>query len=395
MAGSLYRPLEAGLVALKLGLTSFGGPIAHIGYFRREYVERKGWLTDEAFGELTALCQFLPGPASSQLGIAIGIRRAGMLGGIAAWLGFTLPSALLLVFFAIAMNGHDYTDAGWLHGLKLAAVAVVAQAVWSMGRTLAPDRPRIAMAVATASIALLWPGALGQIVPLLLCGIVGAYLLQPGAASKTESFHSGMKSWTATLCLILFVLLLIALPLLAAWHDNVRLQLADIGYRAGSLVFGGGHVVLPMLHEETTGLGLVSDQQFLAGYGATQAVPGPLFTFSAYIGAVSASGTEGLLRAAIMLVSIFLPSYLIVAGVLPYWTRLSAHRRTRAFVGGVNAAVVGLLLAALYSPVFSSTVATATDFVIVLIGFVLLANWRCPPWLIVLLAAVIGWIVYS
>ncbi|MBO9597739.1 MAG: chromate efflux transporter [Cohnella sp.] len=396
MAGSLYRPLEAGLTALKLGLTSFGGPVAHIGYFRREFVDRKGWLSNESFAELTALCQFLPGPASSQLGIAVGIRRAGILGGIAAWLGFTLPSALLLILFALSLNNNGFADAGWLHGLKLAAVAVVAQAVWSMGRTLTPDRTRFTMAALTASVALAWPGALGQIVPLILCGIVGAYFIQPNPL--TDEHHSpdtGMKSTPAVICLLLFVVLLAALPLLASWHPNIMVQLADIGYRAGSLVFGGGHVVLPMLHEEMVPQGIVSEQQFLAGYGAAQAVPGPLFTFSAYLGAVSAPGGEGVLRAVVMLLFIFLPSFLLVAGVLPFWSKLRGHLRTRAAVAGVNAAVVGVLLAALYTPVFTSTVEGATDFTFVVIGFVMLASWRCPPWLIVLLAALCGWIVYS
>ncbi len=396
MARSLYRPLEAGLTALKLGLTSFGGPVAHIGYFRREFVDRKGWLSNESFAELTALCQFLPGPASSQLGIAVGIRRAGFLGGIAAWLGFTIPSALLLVLFALSMNNNAFADAGWLHGLKLAAVAVVAQAVWSMGRTLTPDRTRISMAALTAVIALWWPGALGQIVPLILCGIVGAYFIQPNPiADEPHSPDTGMKSTPAVICLLLFVVLLGALPVLASWHPNIMVQLADIGYRAGSLVFGGGHVVLPMLHEEMVPQGIVSEQQFMAGYGAAQAVPGPLFTFSAYLGAVSAPGGEGVLRAVVMLLFIFLPSFLLVAGVLPFWSKLRGHLRTRAAVAGVNAAVVGVLLAALYTPVFTSTVEGATDFTFVIIGFVLLSSWRCPPWLIVLLAAVCGWIVYS
>lgn len=396
MARSLYRPLEAGLIALKLGLTSFGGPIAHIGYFRREYVARKGWLTDEDFAELTALCQFLPGPASSQLGIAIGIRRAGIPGGLAAWLGFTLPSAILLILFALSMNNNDFADAGWLHGLKLAAVAVVAQAVWSMGRALAPDRPRMTMAVFTAGIALLWPGSLGQILPLVICGIIGAYFIKPNAIeAKPSSLDSGVKPLLAACCLVLFAVLLVVLPLLASWHPNVNLRLADIGYRAGSLVFGGGHVVLPMLHAATVPLGFATEQQFLAGYGAAQAVPGPLFTFSAFIGAISAPGAEGVARAFVMLTFIFLPSFLLVAGALPFWNRLRSHSRTRAAVAGVNAAVVGILLAALYSPVFTSSVIEAKDFVFVLIGFVLLTSWRCPPWLVVLLAAVCGWIAYS
>lgn len=395
MAGSIHRSLEAGLAALKLGLTSFGGPIAHIGYFRREYVMRRGWLTDDTFAELTALCQFLPGPASSQLGIAIGVRRAGLLGGLFAWLGFTIPSAIILILFALAMNGTDYADAGWLHGLKLAAVAVVAQAVWSMGRSLAPDRPRIAIAALTACVALVWPGALGQLLPLLLSGIAGVFLLRPRLEESSESIHSGIRKRTAVLSLALFATLLALLPMLAAWHADAKLELADIGYRAGSLVFGGGHVVLPMLHEATVPAGIVTEQQFLAGYGAAQAVPGPLFTFAAYIGAVSAPGAEGIARAAILLLFIFLPSFLLVAGVLPFWSSLRAHASTRAAVAGVNAAVVGILLAALYSPVFASTVKSTTDFAFVLLGFVLLSSWRCPPWVIVVLSAVFGWIVYS
>ncbi len=395
MARTIYRPLEAGLAALKLGLTSFGGPIAHIGYFRREYVARRRWLSDESFAELTALCQFLPGPASSQLGIAIGIRRAGMLGGLAAWIGFTLPSAALLILFALAMHGGEYADAGWLHGLKLAAVAVVAQAVWSMGRSLTPDRTRLTLAVLTAAIALGWPGPLGQIGPLAACGVFGALRLKPALAGPAEPLDRSVKKGPAALCLIAFALLLFLLPALASWHPNVKLQLADIGYRAGSLVFGGGHVVLPMLHESTVGPGYVSEQQFLAGYGAAQAVPGPLFTFAGYIGAASASGAEGVARAVVMLAAIFLPSFLLVAGAMPYWARIRAHAGTRAALAGVNAGVVGILLAALYSPVWTTAVFTPTDFIFVLISFVLLTSWRCPAWAIVLLAAGAGWIVYS
>lgn len=395
MDKSRYRSLEVGWTALKLGLTSFGGPIAHIGYFREQYVKRKKWLTDDAFADLTALCQFLPGPASSQLGIAIGIQRAGLLGGLLAWLGFTLPSALLLIAFAYGMQGSDFGNAGWLQGLKLAAVAIVAQAVWSMSRTLTPDRPRILMAAFTASFALLAPGTMGQLIPLSLCGIAGAYMLKPLPVESSVSNERSVNWGVAWLCLVIFASLLVILPLIAASQSNPLLQLADIGYRAGSLVFGGGHVVLPMLHENIISAGLVNDQQFMAGYGATQAVPGPLFTFAAFLGAVSASGMEGIIRAVVILVFIFLPSFLLVAGVLPFWSQLRTHPVARGVLSGVNASVVGILLAALYDPVWTSTVRDQMDFVFVLIGFLLIVIWRCPPWLLVSTAAVGGWILLT
>lgn len=395
MKNSRYGWLEVGWTALKLGLTSFGGPIAHIGYFRKEYVERKRWLSEEVFGHFAALCQFLPGPASSQLGIAIGIQRAGLLGGVAAWLGFTLPSAVLMVVFAAVMQGQWLADAGWLQGLKLAAVSVVAQAVWSMARSLTPDRARVAMMVFTTGFTLLWPGALGQILPLIICGIIGWKFVKPEAGNPPAVLQPRVHSLTAITCLILFTLLLIALPLIAFTVKHPLLQLTDIGYRAGSLVFGGGHVVLPMLEEETVPSGLVSEQQFLAGYGAAQALPGPLFTFSAYIGAVSAEGVEGVVRAATMLVAIFLPSFLLVTGALPYWEKLRTRAGTRAMLAGINASVVGLLLAALYDPVWTGTVHNSIDFVFVLIGFISLAFWRCPPWLLVIAAVAGGWMAYT
>ncbi|WP_373231510.1 chromate efflux transporter [Cohnella sp.] len=395
MGNNLYRSLEVGWTALKLGLTSFGGPIAHIGYFREQYVMRKKWLSDDAFGDLTALCQFLPGPASSQLGIAIGIKRAGLLGGLLAWLGFTLPSALLLVAFAFGMQGSGFVDTGWLQGLKLAAVAVVAQAVWSMSRTLTPDRPRILMAAFTASFALLIPGTIGQLAPIILCGIAGAWMVKPMPVAPSVGEQKEVRWLIAWLSLIIFASLLVILPLIAASQSNPLFQLADIGYRAGSLVFGGGHVVLPMLHENMISTGLVNDQQFMAGYGAAQAVPGPLFTFAAYIGAVSASGMEGIIRAAVILGFIFLPSFLLVVGVMPFWSKLRTHRVTRAVLAGVNASVVGILLAALYDPVWTSTVKDKMDFVFVLIGFLLIVIWRCPPWLLVMTAAAGGWILLT
>jgi len=395
MSNSRLRWLDVGYTALKLGLTSFGGPVAHIGYFREQYVVRKKWLSEEAFGDLTALCQFLPGPASSQLGIAIGIQRAGWLGGISAWLGFTLPSALMLVAFAYGMQGGALADAGWIHGLKLAAVAIVAQAVWSMAQTLTPDKPRILLAAFTASVVLMVSGTMGQIAPIVLCGVIGAFVIKPQPVKPLSDQQPKIKGTAALLYLSLFALLLILLPILSAWHHHPMFELADIGYRAGSLVFGGGHVVLPMLHDDMVSAGFLNEQQFLAGYGATQAVPGPLFTFAAYLGAVSAPGTEGIIRATILLCFIFLPSFLLVAGIMPIWAKLRMHRRTRAVLSGVNASVVGLLLAALYDPVWTSAVHDKLDFIFVGIGFMMVVIWRCPPWLLVLSAAVFGWLLHA
>jgi chromate transporter len=390
------RGLQVGWTALQLGLTSFGGPVAHIGYFRQAYVVRKRWLTDEEFGDLTALCQFLPGPASSQLGIAIGIQRAGMFGGLLAWLGFTLPSALLLIAFAIFMqNGEGIADYGWMQGLKLAAVAVVAQAVWSMSKSLTPDRPRIAIAAFAAGFVLLVPGVWGQIIPIIVCAIVGLSLFRSQAMDIPAVSIPKSKWIPSVLLLGLFVILLSVLPIWAVVNANPLVTLADIGYRAGALVFGGGHVVLPMLHDSIVGSGLVTEEQFMAGYGATQAVPGPLFTFASYLGAVSATGTEGILRAFILLISIFLPSFLLVGGVMPLWSSLRSNRSARAMLSGVNAAVVGILLAALYDPVWTSAVHDKQDFVVALIGFLLLVIWRCPPWLLVSLSAIGGWILLS
>ncbi|MFC5403678.1 chromate efflux transporter [Cohnella soli] len=404
MAQKRKRLSVVGLTALRLGLTSFGGPVAHIGYFRQMYVTRKKWISDEQFADLTALCQFLPGPASSQLGMAIGIGRAGLLGGIVAWLGFTLPSALLLTLFAFLSRHGAIADAGWVRGLNLAAVAVVAQAVWSMGRTLAPDKPRIAMVAASAAFAISVPGALGQLAPIALCGIAGVLFLKPRGEAmpltperqeRSEARPANRRTATgAVVCLVLFAALLAALPALAAAWPHASARLADIGYRAGSLVFGGGHVVLPMLHDEIVGGGFTDERSFLAGYGAAQAVPGPLFTFAAYLGAASATGTESIFRAILLLISIFLPSFLLVAGVLPFWSRLREFRTTRAALSGVNASVVGILLAALYDPVWIGTIHNETELIAAGVGFLAIAVWGCPPWLLAVAAAVTGLLIY-
>lgn len=386
------------MTALKLGLTSFGGPVAHVGYFRQEYVMRKKWLDDRTFADLTALCQFLPGPASSQLGMAIGMRRAGIVGALAGWLGFTLPSALLMALFAIWLGaaGADVGDAGWLHGLKLVAVAVVAQAVWSMGRTLAPDRPRAALAFSAACWAVLVPGPAGQLVPLVLCALAGLALLKPVVAEEEKPSpdeRQPLKRRTALALFAVFLALLALLPAAARQYpDSTALALADSHYRAGSLVFGGGHVVLPMLEGEIVDRGVsgITADTMMAGYGAVQAMPGPLFSIAAFIGGVSAPGWNGALLAALALTAIFIPSFLLLAGAMPFWNALRGDRRVRGALNGVNAGVVGLLLAALYDPVWTGTVRTATDFAFVLGVFAFLHFWKQPPWLAVALSALIG-----
>lgn len=375
-------------VALRLGLTSFGGPIAHLGYFHEEYVRRRQWLDERSYADLVALCQFLPGPASSQVGMAIGIARAGLPGALAAWLGFTLPSALALTLFALGLGAlGDPGNAGWLHGLKLAAVAVVIQAIWSMARALCPDRARASLAILAAVVTLAWPGAAAQVATIAIAGIIGWSTLRsaPGNAGAAPThFPVGKRAALCALALCFFLLLV--LPIARQFNADETLALIDSFYRAGSLVFGGGHVVLPLLQAEVVRPGWLDDQQFIAGYGAAQAVPGPLFTFSAYLGAVIA-GWRGALLA---LIAIFLPSFLLIVGALPFWQRLRGMASIQAALAGVNAAVVGLLLAALYHPIWTGAIFNAVDFSIALIAFGLLSFWRWPPWLIVALAAAAG-----
>ncbi|HZG78356.1 MAG TPA: chromate efflux transporter [Paenibacillus sp.] len=387
--------LQSFATALKLGLLSFGGPTAHIGYFREEYVNRKRWLDDRSFADLVALCQLLPGPASSQVGIAIGWQRAGWLGSIAAWLGFTLPSAALLAAFAWASAAvPGAADAGWLRGLELAAVAIVASAVLGMGRTLAPDRPRASIAVATAAAVLLLPHAWAQVAAIALAGAVGFALRRgatPDAADAAPpAAPRGRFGAVALLCV--FAALLLGLPLAreAGWLPPL-LSLFESFYRAGSLVFGGGHVVLPLLEREVVPNGWVSAESFAAGYAATQAMPGPLFTFAAYLGAAS----HGWAGAAVAIVAIFLPGYLLVIGALPFWQRLRRIAGVAHAVYGINAAVVGLLLAALYDPLFTGAVTSPLDFALAAAFYALLAYWKLPPWALVLVAALAGAAVYG
>jgi chromate transporter len=379
-------------VSTRLGLTSFGGPIAHLGYFHEEYVRRRKWIDEQSYADLVALCQFLPGPASSQVGIAIGISRAHLLGGVAAWLGFTLPSALALVAFAFGISAFaDAADTGWLHGLKIVAVAVVAQAVWGMARSLCPDRERATIAILASTVTLTWPSAIGQLSSIAIAGLIGLVLFWE---EKISSAHSpmrfpigkktGLGAWT------IFFSLLIGLPLIRQMASSHALDVFDSFFRVGSLVFGGGHVVLPLLQTEVVGPGWVTNEQFVAGYGATQAVPGPLFTFSAYLGAVMGPEPNGWTGACLALVAIFLPSFLLVTGALPFWDMLRSVPSFQSALKGINASVVGLLLTALYEPVWVSAIQTPADFGLGLVAFGLLMFWKSPPWLVVVLTAIGG-----
>ena len=382
--------LEIFAVATRLGLTSFGGPVAHLGYFREEYVVRRRWLDEATYADLVALCQFLPGPASSQVGIAIGITRGGLLGGLAAWLGFTLPSAIALVLFAYGLRGLGAADAGWLHGLKVAAVAVVALAVWGMARSLASDRARATIAIVSAFCALLWPTGVGQVAIIAAAALVGLWLLPTSAAPPTAVRLVPVSRTLGGAALVVFFGLLIALPIARQITGSQALALFDSFFRVGSLVFGGGHVVLPLLQAEVVPPGWVTSEAFVAGYGAAQAVPGPLFTFAAYLGAVMGPPPTGLVGAAIALVAIFLPSFFMIVGALPFWDTLRGRSSFQSALRGINAAVVGLLLAALYQPVWTSAIHGPADVGLALAALGLLAFWKAPAWLVVVLAAAAG-----
>ena len=376
------------LVFLKLGLTSFGGPVAHLGYFRSEFVERRGWLDEAAYAELVALAQFLPGPSSSQVGMSIGLLRGGIAGMFAAWFAFTMPSVLLLILFALAA-GH--LAAGVIQGLMLVAVAVVAQAVMQMARALTPDGPRIAIAVAACALLLFFPVALAQIAVLVAGGLLGWLVLaSPPPLILYPALAVPVSRRMGTVLIILFFVLLGLLPLLAA-HGGEALRLADSFYRAGALVFGGGHVVLPLLEADLVPQGLIARETFFAGYGAAQAMPGPLFSFAAFVGFAGVGG--GLGHAALCLVAMFGSSFLLVPGVLPFWVRLSTFTSMRAAVMGLNAAVVGLLGAALITPVFTSTVRDGVDLAVVAAVFAVLLWGRVPVWLVVLAAGAVGFIL--
>jgi chromate transporter len=379
-------------VALRLGLTSFGGPIAHLGYFREEYVERRKWLDEESYADVVALSQSLPGPASSKVGIIIGTIRAGLPGGLMAWLGFTLPSALALILFAYGVQQFTTSDAGWLHGLKIAAVAVVAQAVWGMSRNLAPDRERATIAIIAAIVALAFPTVVTQVLTIVVAGIVGWRLL-PVTVFQGERMplSARVRPWVGITALALFFSLLFGLPLLRQVVEAGQvLAIVDSFYRAGSLVFGGGHVVLPLLQSEVVTPGWVTNEAFLAGYGAAQAVPGPLFTFSAYLGTVMGPQPNGALGGLLALGAIFLPAFLLALGPLPFWDILRKIPAFQLVLRGINAAVVGILLAALYDPVWTSAIFAPEDFALAAGALALLVIWKWPPWLVVILSALGG-----
>jgi len=383
--------LEIFFIFLKLGLTSFGGPIAHLGYFHDEFVNRRKWFDENSYADLVALCQFLPGPASSQVGIAIGLSRAGVIGGIAAWLGFTVPSAILMISFAIGVVQFSLnTTHGWIHGLKIVAVAVVAQAIYVMGRKLSLGFKRGAITVIGAAAAIYDPTTIGQISVIGMGAIAGWIFLKDSEPLSAVPMKSGLSRRVGAVCLISFFALMMILPSLVGKSENQSVRLFDSFYRVGSLVFGGGHVVLPLLKAEVVNPGWVSDDAFLAGYGAAQALPGPLFVFSAYLGAVSKVPPFGVAGAVICLLAIFLPSFLLIFGALPFWEKIRQFNGMRAALQGINAAVVGLLIAAFYDPVWTSSILSKKDFSLAVFAFLLLVIWRRPSWQVVLLGAVIG-----
>jgi chromate transporter len=390
-AGSTFEVFRA---FLRLGLTSFGGPVAHLGYFRGEFVERRNWLDEAHYLDIVALCQFLPGPASSQTGIAIGILRAGLPGALAAWIGFSGPSALAMILFGYGVGRlGNMAHVPWLHGLKIVAVAVVAQAVWGMARNLCPDKADslkiwATIAVGAALLALGVASAVGQVGAIVAGGVIGWRRLPAAAVREAAPLAVQIARPLAILALVLFFALLFGLPTLAAASGSHLAALIGSFYRSGALVFGGGHVVLPLLQQSVVPQGWLGNDTFLAGYGAAQAVPGPLFTFAAYLGTVMRPSPNGWAGGLICLSAIYLPSFLLLIGVLPFWDALRRRQSVRAALTGINAAVVGLLLAALYRPVWTSAIFGPADFALGIAAFLLLVMWRVPPWLVVILGAI-------
>ncbi|OAS88335.1 MULTISPECIES: chromate transporter [Metabacillus] len=386
---TLKTLFEILIVSSRLGFTSFGGPIAHLGYFHEEYIRRRKWMDEKSYADLVALCQFLPGPASSQVGIGIGVMRAGVLGGIISFIGFTLPSVLALIIFALVLQGFNISDAGWLHGLKLVAVAVVAHAILGMSQKLTPDLKRKAIALFALVATLLWQTAYIQVAVILIAAIIGFSLYKHHKSEEESTISFPVSRRFAIICLILFFGLLILLPILSEMTSVSWIAMFDSFYRSGALVFGGGHVVLPLLEREFVPTGWLSEEAFLTGYGATQAVPGPLFTFAAYIGAVINGWQGGLLAT----LAIFLPAFLLILGTLPFWTILSKNPAMKGALMGVNAAVVGILIAAFYHPIWTSSILDPIDFAFAAILFSMLVFWKLPPWVIVASGAVGGWLL--
>lgn len=388
------NPWSVFLIFLRLGLTSFGGPAAHLGYFREEFVTRRHWLSERSYADLVALCQFLPGPASSQVGMALGLSRSGYAGALAAWAGFTLPSAFVLILFALGISSDGHVlPSGALHGLKVVAVAVVAQAVWGMAGNLCTGVLRVTIMAMAACAVLLVPSVWAQGGVIVVAGVAGLLLIKPAQDSVHDPLPITVSRRTGVVWLTLFFALLVGLPVLAQAMANPITALIDAFYRAGALVFGGGHVVLPLLQAQVVPSGWVSNDAFLAGYGATQAMPGPLFTFAAFLGASMATAPSGWLGGMVCLLAIFVPSFLLVAGALPFWEALRHSMRTQAALAGVNAAVVGILLAALYQPVWTSAIEQPQDFGMALVALVALMFWKLPPWFVVLATGVAGWLL--
>jgi chromate transporter len=386
---TLKTLLEILIVSTRLGFTSFGGPIAHLGYFHEEYIRRRKWMDEKSYADLVALCQFLPGPASSQVGIGIGVMRAGVLGGIISFIGFTLPSVLALIVFALVLQGLNIGDAGWLHGLKLVAVAVVAHAILGMAQKLTPDLKRKAIALFALVATLLWQTTYIQVAVILIAAVIGFSLYKQHKSEDESAISFPISRRFATICLTLFFGLLILLPILREMTSVSWIAMFDSFYRSGALVFGGGHVVLPLLEREFVPTGWLSEEAFLTGYGAAQAVPGPLFTFAAYIGAVINGWQGGLLAT----LAIFLPAFLLILGTLPFWTILSKNPAMKGALMGVNAAVVGILIAAFYHPIWTSSILEPIDFAFAAILFSMLVFWKLPPWVIVASGAVGGWLL--
>lgn len=384
--GRLKTLLEILLVSTRLGLTSFGGPVAHLGYFHEEYVRRRKWMDEKSYADLVALCQFLPGPASSQVGIGIGVTRGGILGGILAFIGFTLPSVLALIVFALILQGTQIGDAGWIHGLKVVAVAVVAHAILGMAQNLTPDKSRKSIALISLIVILLWQSVFSQILVILLSALVGYFIFKGQNTNDLSTDRIPISRRFAIICLSLFFGLLILLPILREVTSFTWIALFDSFYRSGSLVFGGGHVVLPLLEREFVPAGFLTEEAFLAGYGATQAVPGPLFTFAAYIGAVIDGWRGGLLAT----LAIFLPAFLLVIGTLPFWDALRRNPKIKGVLMGVNASVVGILIAAFYHPIWTSSIFEPIDFALAAVLFSMLAFWKLPPWMVVVVGIVAG-----
>ncbi len=381
--------LEIFLVSTRLGLTSFGGPTAHLGYFHEEYVRRRKWMDEKSYADLVALAQFLPGPASSQVGIGIGVMRAGVLGGVISFIGFTLPSVIALILFALLLTGFDIGNAGWIHGLKIVAVAVVAHAIMGMAEKLTPDLKRKAIALFALIGTLIWQTAFTQVSVILLAALIGFLLYKQHEENGDVSSKFPIAKSVSAICLLLFFGLLFLLPIIKEATGSYWIAMFDSFYRSGSLVFGGGHVVLPLLEQELVPTGWISEEAFLAGYGVTQAVPGPLFTFAAYLGTVMKGWQGGLIAT----VAVFLPAFLLVLGALPFWDSLRNNSKIKGAIMGVNAAVVGILISAFYNPIWTSSILAPIDFALAAILFSMLVYWKLPPWVIVLTGAFGGLLI--